>query len=185
MHGRYRLVPFPVNNPTCPRIERIGRPWASWLCLVGGLCLLAMVVLIPPWISVRHLTAHRDALAAQLQNLHHQHEFGQRLVDALRSDDPVALELLAYRGLGLKPAGAELFNDERDRTDAVSLQWPHRNASASGRPLPRSPALRSRAATEDSWLVQLANGPQRIALGVTASMCLGLGLLLAIRRPQD
>lgn len=143
------------------------------------------MVLLPPWLSVQRLAARRDTMAAQMQTLHRQYEHGQRLVDALQSDDPVTLELLAYRGLGLKPVGAELFDHTADhRNDAASAGWPDRNGLAGASPRIDLQGVCRSSPNDDSWLLRLADGPLRLALGVTGAGCLGLGLLIAAREER-
>ena len=90
--------------------DRFGRQIVSWSCLIGGVLLLALVLLTPPWSGKAHLEVQRDQLAVQSQRLERMSLAYADMAEALETDDPVMIEHLAYRYLGLKPVGVDVLD---------------------------------------------------------------------------
>lgn len=91
----------PASNSV---FDRVLAALPGWLLLGAGLALMAAVVLTPAWLDWHKLAWQREVVEAQSEHLAAQAARYERFHVALRRDDPVVLERLAYVELGLKPA---------------------------------------------------------------------------------
>ena len=100
--------------------ERVGRQLASWSCLLGGFTLLAMTLLTPPWYRATKLDLQRDIIRFQAEQLDAQHQAYRRVLDAIKTDDPLILEYLAFDYLSLKPINTELIETLTPASESVA-----------------------------------------------------------------
>lgn len=179
-----------MAEPRCPTTERIGRPLASWMCLVGGSLLLAINLLAPPWLTTAHLQDQRDVMLNQVKILDQQRLAYQRLRDALESSDPVVLEHLAYHYLALKPVGTNLMHHGPHKAGNSSTARPARLSATSSKKrfesiedrLHRVVAhiTRSTPPRSETRLAHLVMAWPRAVLIVTAGLCILIGLRTAV-----
>lgn len=170
---------------------------AGWLPMLGGMTLLAMVLITPEWMGWRELVWQRDVLNLQSERLETQRASYAQFNDALAADDPVLLERLAFTQLRYKPAGKRLMND------LWAVAGPG-DAAASGATAPTLAAggdsgqFYGSSEVIESWLTspqpvvgrdiqplrvinsrltRLTQGPARYVLLAVAILCLVAGLL--------
>lgn len=170
---------------------------AGWLPMLGGMTLLAMVLITPEWMGWRELIWQRDVLNLQSERLETQRASYAQFNDALAADDPVLLERLAFTQLRYKPAGKRLMND------LWAVAGPG-DAATSGASSPALAAggdsgqLYGSSEVIESWLTspqpvvgrdiqplrvinsrltRLTQGPARYVLLAVAILCLVAGLL--------
>ncbi|MHC4997188.1 MAG: hypothetical protein ACYTGQ_19290 [Planctomycetota bacterium] len=90
---------------------------AGWLLLVCGVAVIAITVLIPPWLSEKQLESQAQALYRQACLDEILLTNSQAFVRALERGDPLLMQRLAYHHLNLKPIGAEVIFDSALQTD--------------------------------------------------------------------
>lgn len=170
---------------------------AGWLPMLGGMTLLAMVLITPEWLGWRELVWQRDVLNLQSERLETQRASYTQFHDALAADDPVLLERLAFTQLRYKPAGKRLMND----LWAVAGPGDAAAYDASGRAFEATTAhgqVYGSSEVIESWLTapqpvvgrdilplrvinsrltRLTTGPSRYVLLTVALLCLVAGLL--------
>ena len=78
----------------------------GWMFLVCGLTLLGFVVITPAWQECRELEHQKLVLELQTQRIAEQAQAYESFQAAMKNDDPVLLERLAFYHLRLKPVGA-------------------------------------------------------------------------------
>lgn len=176
----------------------------GWMLLLGGAALVAMITLVPPWLECRRLSWQTDVMAIQAQQLVSQQTAYKQFLTALREDDPVVVERMAYYHLRLKPVGTSTL-DELNQLNAVQAAVYNQLATNDYRSQPAAPIAPLNkvwstlptiedllakpiykpsefcptGVVPDTRMVRLATGPARhlmLGLGV---LCLFFGLLPA------
>ena len=175
---------------------------AGWLPMLGGMTLLAMVLITPEWMGWRELVWQRDVLNLQAERLETQRTSYAQFHDALVADDPVLLERLAFTQLRYKPAGKRLMNDlwavagpgDAARPGAMppgSTALPPMAAGDGGQAYGSSEVIESWLTSPqpvvgrdiqplrviNSRLTRLTSGASRYVLLAVAILCLVAGLL--------
>lgn len=168
---------------------------AGWLPMLGGMTLLAMVLITPEWMGWRELVWQRDVLNLQAERLETQRSSYAQFHDALVADDPVLLERLAFTQLRYKPAGKRLMEgpwavagsgagagahappamsvggaQQTDGSSEVIESWLTSPQPVIGRDIQPLRGVNSR-------LTRLTSGPARYVLLAVAVLCLVAGLL--------
>lgn len=175
----------------------------GWICVLGGCLLLGMLLIAPAYLKVRATAWERDLMALQAERLDQQREKYERFELALRSDDPVLLERLAFTELRQKPAESSLLDPgpgimlasqveiipdtgaavayRVDHSAPGSIQaWLHVPMPVVGlggdiAPLP----------VLQSYLIRISTGPHRVIALLIAVLIVVMGLLLnGPRRPE-
>jgi len=170
---------------------------AGWLPMLGGMTLLAMVLITPEWMGWRELVWQRDVLNLQAERLETQRASYAQFHDALAADDPVLLERLAFTQLRYKPAGKRLMEDLWAVADpgagpgsGTTAPAP-RIAGDGGQAYGSSEVIESWLTSPqpvvgrdiqplreiNSRLTRLTRGPARYVLLAVAILCLSAGLL--------
>lgn len=174
------------------RCERIARPAASWLCLVGAMALIGLVVLMPPWLRVQRLQLQLQVVQSGSAALAEQRKAAAAIEADLERADPVLLEHLAYHHLGLRPAGTQPLAP----LPTASIHVQMAGAAGAVASVPRSVALESVERRLDaprphldlgpprpaSSLVRLCRGWRRLGVIALAAVCIALGLVTASNR---
>tara|TARA_Y100000588_G_scaffold92528_1_gene100033 strand:- start:753 stop:1250 length:498 start_codon:yes stop_codon:yes gene_type:complete len=143
---------------------RLGRSGLEWLCLLGGLVLVAVAVLLPAHRQLAEATTQLQWLRANAADWDRVN-LELRQVDAeLMVADPKALEHFAFHHLSLKPVGAQLLGQITD-TSVVS----HPQFEFLDLPDHKSPIMQGSMA----WLT---NGWMRITVAIFGVVCVSWAL---------
>ncbi len=149
------------------------------LMLLGGLALVAMAALTPAWLELGRLDAQRELMQQQADALTEQTRRYETFHQAVRADDPVLIERLAYTQLRREPRGRQsvpvhtaggggLPPGDIDRWLRVE-------------PASADPDLLERA-TPSTRLTRLAGGVTRFVLLAAGMFCVVGGLWWGPRR---
>ncbi len=177
----------------------------GWLCLVGGMVLVAVTVLGQPWAQCRLLGWQLRVVQAQARCLDQQARSYRCFSNAVATQDPVAIQRLAYHHLGLKPVGAAVVGTQGFGGHAgaqgagfelvanpIGEPWlggegvpgvgvmPETIESWLHTPLPHvDPAGEAWAGATQTRLMRLTTGPiqNRLALFGAGALCLTGGLV--------
>lgn len=179
-----------MAEPIRPILLRTLALIPGWIFLLGGMTLLGMVLLTPSWISNRQLAWQRDLLRVQTERLTQQEERYGEFHEALRAEDPVLLERLAYAQFRFKPVNRQLLDQPPLDPAALALTQEQQrpsllSASVDGwlrAPLPKIGRDVPRYFSIDSRLTRLADGFSRIGLLVVALASVIFGLSTHPRR---
>lgn len=165
---------------------------AGWLPMLGGMTLLAMVLITPEWMGWRELVWQRDVLNLQAERLETQRASYAQFHDALAADDPVLLERLAFTQLRYKPAGKRL------REDLWAVAGPGEVVATAPTAVGDGGQVYGSSEVIESWLTspqpvvgrdiqplrvinsrltRLTRGPARYVLLAVAILCLAAGVL--------
>jgi hypothetical protein len=186
-----------TSNQSISLFERVMAALPGWMLLLAGGAMVAMVTLVPAWVECRQLSWQTQVMKIQSQELAHQQKTYETFREALKNNDPVVVERMAYYHLRLKPVGARTL-DELDQPAVTDQDSDAVSEGASGgsggghvwRTLPTIEDLLARPmlqpgqycpqdATPDSRMVRLATGPARHVLLAMGVLCLFFGLLPA------
>ncbi len=195
-------------SPTIARIPAaLTGALAGWTLLVGGMLLLAAVILTPAWLECNELRWQQHTLRLQALSLAEQAQAYRQFHHAVTTGDPVVIERLAYTELGLKPAGTTPLlthaganalwsnSTNADRARAVDptalpdLNMPERSAGIAGlpassiaawlhRPVPRVGIEVAAYQPVRSWLTRITTSGTRPAIITAALACLIAGMFL-------
>jgi hypothetical protein len=195
-----RVMPYPSNPrptrfPESP-LETLLTALAGWLPVLGGMTLLAMVLITPSWMGWRELLWQRDMLRLQAESLAEQRVTYETFNEALVADDPVLLERLAFTHLRYKPTGKRLLEgvSPENGADVVSV-WASEGELVEGRsglsgtvgggeiiehwlasPQPMVGRDIAPLRPINTRLTRLTSGPSRYVLMAVALICLLAGL---------
>jgi hypothetical protein len=95
-----------MNYETRQAVDRFFERLPGWMFLVSGLTLLGFVVITPAWQESRELEHQKEVLQLQTDRIAEQAQAYENFQTAMKNDDPVLLERLAFYHLRLKPVGA-------------------------------------------------------------------------------
>lgn len=184
--------------PVRALIDYAAAELSDWMFLTSGLTLLALALITPTWLACRDLAFQRDLMAMQLERFETQHERYGNFHAALKADDPILLERLAFTQLGLKPSGKQVlalpdltaYGMGRDAVigvgqtlDPVAAYHPDILATSASvdtwllEPLPKLGIDLTAPRTLDTRLTRLTTKePLRIGLLAAAIACIAAGL---------
>lgn len=171
----------------------------GWASLAIGGALVALVMLVPPWLDLHQSQWERDWVEACARTQAQQVEAYEDFASALNSNDPVLLQRLAHHHLRLKPTRSLLVSLPNQITGDVNLHLLSEEDLIDLDPLPVNPQLDRRAALVEHWLhkpypivgidhpayeppdhqmIRLATGPRRLLLLALGGVFLLCGLLM-------
>lgn len=99
-----------MPSPARDILRNVFDELSDWLFLFSGLTLLALALLTPQWLACQDLAWQRDLMRIQVERLDEQQRRYHAFYQALKDDDPILLERLAFTQLGWKPAGKQVLN---------------------------------------------------------------------------
>ena len=152
---------------------------AGWLLLLAGVAVVALTALAPAYLDTRELAAQCRVMTRQARLLDGQHENYIQLVHAVRENDPLLIQRVAWQQLHVKPPGAK------------PLAWYY--PAAAGPPpsveqwvQPIAPPLRPevpRLDHPDTRLMRLITGPPRPWVLAFGGWLILLGLMINPQAP--
>lgn len=162
---------FPTFGKIGDAIERSG--FAGWLLLMLGVGIIALTVLLPPWLENQRLLAQNAALRREADLLQLRHQNYVAFNRAVERSDPMLMQRLAMAQLHMKPVGTEPL-DHRDveKTSQVIDAWF----------APQLPAVKvRRVGVPDTQLTRLIMGTTRPWVLAFGGWLMLLGIMI---RPQ-
>ena len=170
------------------------RALPGWLCLLGGLALIALAVLTPAWVSSRSLAQQHQVMAAKARRAEARVERREQFLAALDRGEPLLLERLAYLELRLRPADKRPLLMRGRASQPEPLLSPvmakPREATAqlvpAGRFAHRPPPTRlaKQSAVPETRLTRLTTGHSRWWLLAAGVLCAVGGLLAGNGRAE-
>lgn len=176
----------------------------GWMLLLGGVAMVAMITLVPPWLECRRLDWQAQVMALQTQQLTGQQIAYEQFLTALREDDPVVVERMAYYHLRLKPVGTSTLDELQQMQTTQAAVYNqlagHSYGMVNGaavlplnkvwstlptiedllaKPLYRPSQYCPAGVVPDSRMVRLVSGPARHLMLGFGVLCLFFGLLPA------
>lgn len=169
----------------------------GWASLAIGAALVALVMLVSPWLELHYAQWERGWMQACARSQQEQVEAYEHFASALASNDPVLLQRLAYHHLRLKPSRAQIVSLPGGEIGLAGTNLTSGNEAVEAIPLAR--AGDSRSGLVEQWLhkaypvigldypayeapdhmaIRLATGPKRIILLALGGLFLLCGLLL-------
>ena len=156
--------------------QRVAAQLPGWVFFISGLMLIGATVLLPVKRNLDRMQWRRDLMRTQARGLGDQETSYRQFHEAIKSDDPILLQRLAYYQLHLKPAGTEPLLSPTSSTDGSasstrSGQWQEMPTIEAllHQPLPGEGADRRPPQPPDTRLSRLTRGRKRL-------MLLGIGL---------
>jgi hypothetical protein len=179
----------PAEQPLAARVLAVV---PGWLFLLVGLTLVAIAVLTPGWLDCRRLAWQHALMQAQAQAMERQAQRYAQFHQALKHEDPVLLERLAYVQLRLKPADTRLVRPSEPGSPRSAIPGGGEQAQPATpaeparlpiarwlhEPLPQAGQEIAPYQPPQSRLTRLATGDSRFALLAAGLLC-GVGGLLA------
>lgn len=164
----------------------------GWVFVVIGAAAIAAGALIPAYLDTLDTREQRELIGKQAQLLRAERDRYQDFHVALKHDDPILLERLAYTQLRLKPVGtataelgptdpaAVIDSPDPDAIQQVALKW--QNAQSVEYWLSR-PDLKQQAdlavaieRPRDTRLIRAVTGDNRIWVAAFGALLLIVGL---------
>ncbi len=164
--------------------------------------MLAMAVLVQPWLQYRQLQRQHNIMQIQANRLAQQQRAYDSFYVSLRANDTLLLERLAYHHLGLKPAGVEVIKVPYNDAGTISFATVGpESASTWSAPRPMSVEVATTRVADfstdtlESWLhtplprvgssyeipqtrlVRLTTGLNQLVLTAAGLLCVAAGLL--------
>lgn len=169
--------------------DQIARAAASWLCVLGGVTLCAIVAMVPPWLELQRTQVQRDVLQQQAEHYEAQKKAYQTLAGALDEADPAAVEFMAYHQLGLKPVGSRSMGRYALAGVGPALR-PYTTPGMSvedwlAKPPPRLNPAALTPPFARTRIARLATGPTRLALVALAGVSIALGIIMAAPKTSE
>jgi len=164
----------------------------GWSSLVIGCALIAIVVLVPPWLELHYAQWEKGWIEACARTQQDQVEAYEQFASALASNDPILLQRLAHHHLRLKPTNTDLvdltegeqpilFHDtsgsaststSADASKAPLIeQWLHKSYPVIGQDYANYEA-------PDHMVIRLSTGPKRLILLALGGLFLLCGIIL-------
>ena len=188
--------------------ERVLAATPGWMFLISGLTLLAAALIMPEWQRVEDLRWKRDLMQQQVARLNAQHQSYISFQQALKADDPIVLERLAFTQLRLKPVGKQplvkadpdpvardpevlltnaIQNDPRAQQSRDAQQDPTLAAVDAwlAEPLPAVGVDIAPPRQVNSRLMRLTTGERRFVLMIAALACLAGGIWWRGQRGEE
>lgn len=170
---------FTVWKTADRAIERMDL--GGWLMLIAGGLLIALAVLTPVKLEVQRLAHQQQIMQEHLGALTTENDNYVRLIGAVKSNDPLLLQRLAWNELHLKPAGTQTI-------DGLLPSEPGATSTYQQWLTPAEPDLapvdRAFYAAHDSALVRLMTGKKRPLIMIAGAVLLGMGLITSLREPE-
>lgn len=178
-------------------MNRVVAHLIGWASLGIGAALIAMVMLVSPWLELHYAQWERGWIEACAKTQQDQVEAYEHFASALSSNDPVLLQRLAYHHLRLKPSRAQIVSLPGTAGALAGANLTSGNEAVE--PLPLTRAGDSRSGLVEQWLhkaypvigidypaygapdhmaIRLATGPKRILLLALGGLFLLCGLLM-------
>lgn len=168
--------------PSPPRtiFDRAAAALADWMFLGSGLLMLALALVMPAWLSCQDLAWQRDLMRVQAARLSDQQARYHDFYVALKADDPILLERLAFTQLGYQVAGKHVL----DLPDGAGTDRQADLIATSAsidrwlvEPMPRLGVDAPRHERINTKLTRVTTTPElRAGLIAAAVACLGAGL---------
>lgn len=180
--------------------ERVLAAMPGWMFLISGLTLLGLALVMPEWQRVEDLRWKRDLMRQQVARLEAQQQRYELFHQALKADDPIVLERLAFTQLRMKPVGKQPLvkaapdpvaqDPELLLTNALQREAQPQQASDApqqdptlaavdawlAEPLPTVGVDIAPPKQVDSRLMRLTTGERRFVLMIAALACLAGGI---------
>jgi len=152
------------------------RHWAAglpgWMFLASGIALMGMAVLTQPWLDCRQLQWQHDIMQLQASQLAKQKQAYGQFHQALKSQNLVLLERLAYHQMRLKPAGSRTLTPIKLGQNQTIEGWLHTPLPRVGIDYPALDPARSK-------LVRISTGSTRLPLMAVGILSVTAALLWA------
>ncbi len=168
----------------------------SWVMLLAGIVTVAATLLVGPYLENRQLDWQRQVIQQRATVHDSQRQAYDRMLVALKSDDPILLQRLAYHYLRLKPTGARLLTPTNPTTNLRAATTPSPTLAPLGervttietwmaQGMPPPPVLPAPQTTLDARLVRLTTGPLRPMVAAAGALAIALGLVPLVRKRQE
>ena len=183
-------------------MNRVLAHFIGWASLAIGAALVAMVVLVSPWLELHYTQWERGWMEACARSQQEQVEAYEHFASALASNDPVLLQRLAYHHLRLKPSRAQIVSLPGGDFALAGTNLTSGNEAVE--PLPLTRAGDAHSGLVEQWLhksypvvgldypayeppdnmaIRLATGGKRILLLVLGGVFLLCGLQMPGPKP--
>jgi hypothetical protein len=176
-----------MNHPLKHLVAILAPHLPRWIYLACGMTIIALALLVKPWLDCRQLMWQKEVMAQQSDRLASRSRAYQQFHTAVVNDDPVLLEHLAYHQLSLKPIGATMLTASSPDAPHPADRWalgmllaqeehPPKHSPLPGRNEPMPPDRPHAWQPINSRLIRLTTGPARLPLIAAGVLCLAAGM---------